>query len=59
MRTAIQEQDDQVLYQAELALHDAHSSGVDTWIRAASDRLHQVLNCQAEAKTHLVLQAQP
>ena len=28
------------LYEAELALHDAHRSQVDQWIKAASDRLH-------------------
>ena len=29
-----------VLYQAELALHDAHQTRVDQWIGAAHDRLH-------------------
>jgi hypothetical protein len=28
------------LYQAELALHDAHQTRVDQWIAAAHDRLH-------------------
>ena len=28
------------LYQAELALHDAHQTRVDKWIAAAHDRLH-------------------
>ena len=28
------------LYEAELALHDAHQTHVDQWIQAASDRLH-------------------
>lgn len=28
------------LYQAELALHDAHQTRVDQWIGAAQDRLH-------------------
>jgi hypothetical protein len=28
------------LYQAELALHDAHQTRVDQWIVAAHDRLH-------------------
>jgi hypothetical protein len=28
------------LYEAELALHDAHQSRVDAWIAAAGDRLH-------------------
>lgn len=31
------------LYHAEVALHDAHASGVDAWITAASDRLHQAV----------------
>jgi hypothetical protein len=28
------------LYRAELALHDAHGTGVAAWISAAADRLH-------------------
>jgi hypothetical protein len=28
------------LYQAELAVHDAHQTRVDRWIGAAHDRLH-------------------
>jgi hypothetical protein len=28
------------LYEAELALHDAHQTHVDQWIQAASDHLH-------------------
>jgi hypothetical protein len=31
------------LYEAELALHDAHTSGVDTWISAAADHLHRAV----------------
>lgn len=31
------------LYRAELALHDAHGTGVDEWISAAQDRLHQAV----------------
>jgi hypothetical protein len=30
----------QALYRAELAVHDAHQTHVDTWIGAAHDRLH-------------------
>ena len=30
----------QALYEAEIALHDAHQTHVDEWIQAASDRLH-------------------
>lgn len=33
----------QVLYRAELALHDAHGTGVAEWINAAQDRLHQAV----------------
>ena len=32
------------LYQAELALHDAHQTRVDQWIAAAQDRLHVAEN---------------
>jgi hypothetical protein len=28
------------LYEAEVAVHDAHQTHVDGWIRAAHDRLH-------------------
>ena len=28
------------LYEAELAVHDAHQSHIDQWIRATHDRLH-------------------
>lgn len=28
------------LFEAELAAHDAHQTHVDSWIRAANDRLH-------------------
>ena len=31
------------LYEAELALHDAHQSYVEVWIVAASDKLHQAV----------------
>ena len=31
------------LYQAELALHDAHQTHVDQWIGAAYDRLHAAI----------------
>ena len=39
------------IYRAELALHDARSSGIDAWIRAASDRLHEVLELDAQARS--------
>ena len=40
----------QGLYRAELALHDAHGTGVAEWINAAQDRLHQaVLRYEAAA----------
>jgi hypothetical protein len=31
------------LYEAELALHDAHQSHVKAWIAATSDKLHQAV----------------
>ena len=31
------------LYDAEVALHIAHSSHVDAWIAAAADRLHEAV----------------
>jgi len=31
------------LYEAEVALHTARQSGVDPWIRAATDRLHEAI----------------
>jgi hypothetical protein len=31
------------LFEAELALHDAHQSHVDQWIGAAADRLHEAV----------------
>lgn len=31
------------LYHAELALHDAHQTGVDAWIAAAADHLHKAV----------------
>ena len=31
------------LFEAELALHDAHQSHVEAWIAAASDKLHQAV----------------
>ena len=31
------------MYDAECALHIAHQSGVDQWVRAAGDRLHDAI----------------
>jgi hypothetical protein len=31
------------LYRHELALHDAHQTGVDIWVAAAADRLHEAV----------------
>lgn len=31
------------LFRAEIALHDAHQTHVDTWIAAVGDRLHEAL----------------
>lgn len=40
---------EQALYRAELAVHDAHQTRVDEWIRAANDRLHLALARYATA----------
>jgi hypothetical protein len=37
---AMKEQAALALYQAEIALHDAHQTRVDDWITAAADHLH-------------------
>jgi hypothetical protein len=37
------------LYEAELALHDAHQTHVDQWIQAASDCLHAAIVRHLEA----------
>jgi hypothetical protein len=39
----------QRLYQAEVALHDAHSTHVDAWIMAAADRLHDAVEAYLAA----------
>lgn len=31
------------LHRAELALHDAHQTHVDAWIKAATNRLHDAV----------------
>jgi hypothetical protein len=31
------------LYDAEVALHIARQSGVDAWVKAAADRLHEAI----------------
>jgi len=33
----------EMLYRAEIALHDARHTGVDEWIAAASRRLHDAV----------------
>jgi hypothetical protein len=38
------------LYQAEVALHDAHQTHVDQWIGAAHDRLHAAVALYSAAK---------
>lgn len=42
------------LYRAELAVHDAHESHVDAWIRAANDHLHEAVLQYLEADAALV-----
>jgi hypothetical protein len=39
------------LYDAEVALHNAHQTRVDAWISAASDKLHEAI------ETHLAASA--
>jgi hypothetical protein len=39
----------ELVYRAELALEDARATGVDAWIKAAADRLHEVLVRDAAA----------
>lgn len=39
------------LYDAEVALHIAHQTGVDNWIRAAADRLHDAVVAHQQAIT--------
>jgi hypothetical protein len=39
----------QRLYDAEVALHAAHSSQVDAWIAAAADRLHDAITAHLAA----------
>jgi len=38
-----------LVHEAEMALHDARGTGVDAWIAAAADRLHEALNQYATA----------
>jgi hypothetical protein len=42
------------LYDAECALHVAHQTGVDQWVNAAADRLHEAIVAYRHA-----LQASP
>ena len=37
------------LYDAEVALHIAHTSQVDAWITAAADRLHEAIEAHLAA----------
>jgi hypothetical protein len=39
------------LYDAEVALHIAHQTGVDSWISAAADRLHEAVVAHMQAVT--------
>ena len=52
-RTATVEAAARHLYQAELALHDAHTTHDDFWISAAADRLHEALEAYLAAKNAL------
>lgn len=46
---ALRDRATQALYRAELAVHDAHQTRVDEWIRAAHDRLHLAVTRYTEA----------
>lgn len=46
---ALRDRAARALYQAELAVHDAHQSHVDKWIRAAHDHLHLAVTRYTEA----------
>jgi hypothetical protein len=39
----------QRLYDSECALHAAHAAGIDEWITAAADRLHEALVAHLKA----------
>jgi hypothetical protein len=41
------------LFHCEQALHDAHQSGIDEWVRAVSDHLHLAVNRQLRAAAAL------
>lgn len=41
------------LYEAELALHDAHQTQVDEWILAASNHLHAAVLAYTDAEQTL------
>jgi hypothetical protein len=56
---AIRELAARELYEAELALHDAHQTRVDKWIEAASDHLHDAVVRYIAAETALATQARP
>lgn len=43
------------LHRSELALHDAHGSHVDSWIAAASNKLHETVVRYENAQTALAL----
>ena len=43
----------QELYRAELALHDAHQSHVDQWIKAAGEQLHRAITDYLAAQAGL------
>jgi hypothetical protein len=41
------------LFESEVTLHDAHQTGVDEWVRAAGDRLHEAVVELAAAEERL------
>ena len=50
---AAREDAERRLFESEVTLHDAHQTGVDEWIRAAGDRLHDAVANLAAAEARL------
>jgi hypothetical protein len=40
------------VYDAEVALHIARQTGVDSWVAAAYDRLHEAMGTYLAAQSH-------
>jgi hypothetical protein len=57
--TTVQDHSEQAtaLHRAELALHDANQTGVDAWISAAADRLHDAVLAYTKSHAQYALAA--